>query len=245
MTRLEMPWRFRWDHRNSIHRTIVKAANRQLARLPLMPKYRLAHKLRNGRIPYSLVGPGDVVVQVGAPADTLESGRSRGMHLALRSRGGRAIIVEPDPESAAAFRRGANLLGLTHVRVANVGAWCEASVLTLRVDTTHPATNYVDGTVDYPVNRRDEFESIQIPVKTLDEIVMEEAGQDCPIRLVSITTNNSEREILRGMEAILSRGIQYISLARTGPGYDGLLEREGYVFLGHDDRGYTYVRRAS
>jgi hypothetical protein len=55
-------------------------------------------------MPYTLVGPGDVVLQVGAPSDTLRSGRSRGMHLALRTAPtGRAVIIEPEPSSAAAF----------------------------------------------------------------------------------------------------------------------------------------------
>src|SRR5690349_12910453 len=106
--------RFRWDHRHPAHRTAVRAANRALASVPLRLKYRAGARLRLGRLPYSLIGPGDVVVQVGAPSDTLHSGRSRGMHMALRSVGGRAIVVEPDPGSAEEFRKAAAELGLDH-----------------------------------------------------------------------------------------------------------------------------------
>lgn len=114
--------RFRWDHRHPLHRSIVKRANRVLAKVPLGRKYAVGQRLRLGKPPYSLVGPGDVVVQVGAPSDTLSSGRSRGMHLALRSVAGRAIIVEPDPSSATRFEECAHELGLTHVTVVNSGA---------------------------------------------------------------------------------------------------------------------------
>ena len=242
MTRTD-PLRFRWNHRSALHRTGVKIANRGLARLPFALKYRVVERLRVGKPPYSLVGPGDVVVQVGAPADTLLTGRSRGLHLALRSRGGRAIIVEPDPSSAENFRRRAADLGLDHVTVVNAGAWHEPSTLTLFVDPSHPATNFVEGTVDYSDERMKDFTLVEVPVLTLDQIVQDAIGSLGPVRLVSITTNNSEREILKGMSGILESGLSYLALARTGTGYDELVGELGFDLLSLDDRGYTYVRR--
>lgn len=239
------PIRFRWSHRNPVHRALVKIANRTLAGVPFAIKYRVTERLRLGKPPYSLVGPGDVVVQVGAPSDTLLSGRSRGMHLALRSRGGRAIIVEPDPPSAAEFRRRAEELGLDHVLVVNAGAWFQASTITLLVDPTHPATNFVDGTVDYDETRKQEFTKVEVPVFTLDQIVKDAIGGYGPVRLLSITTNNSEREILRGIEGILSAGLKYLCLARTGEGYDEIAADMGFRYLANDDRGYTYLRKSS
>jgi hypothetical protein len=238
------PLRFKWDHRSPVHRTLVKLANRGLAQIPFPLKYRYAAHLRSGKPPYSLVSPGDVVVQVGAPSDTLLSGRSRGMHLALRSRGGRAIIVEPDQSSAEEFLRRAQQLGLDHVTVINAGAWHEPSTLVLYVDPTHPATNFVDGTVDYDYERKKDFTRVEIPVMTLDRIVKDTIGSHGPVRLVSITTHNSEREITRVMGGIIDAGLEYLCLARTGEGYDELVNELGFEYLLSDDRGYTYGRRS-
>ncbi len=237
------PLRFRWSHTHPVHRQVVQRANRVLAKVPLTWKYAAGQRLRRGRPPYALVGPGDVVVQVGAPSDTLLSGRSRGMHLALRTVGGRAIIVEPDPDSADTFRRCAAELGLDHVTVVNSGAWNEPATLQLLVDPAHPATNFVAGTVAYAPERIAEFTPVDVPVDTLDDIVERVLGNHGPVRLVSITTNNSEREIMQGLKAIVDADLQYLCLARTGEGYDELVADLGFDFLHSDDRGYTYVRR--
>lgn len=236
------PLRFRWNHRSPVHRSVVKTANWGLSKVPMAPKYKLTSALRLGKPPYDLVGPGDIVVQVGAPADTLLSGRSRGMHLALRSRGGRAIIVEPDPGSAEEFRRRATQFGLDHVTVVNAGAWSESSTLTLFVDPRHPATNFVGGTVDYSPDRLKDFRRVEIPVLTVDQIVEDTIGRCGPIRLLSVTTNNSEREILKGADEVIRSGLQYLSIARTSEGYNELAADLGFRFLTNDDRGFTYVR---
>lgn len=235
--------RFKWNHRHRIHRAAVKRANRLLARVPFAWNYAVTARRRQAKLPYSLVGPGDVVVQIGAPSDTLLSGRSRGMHLAIRSAGGRAIIVEPDPTSAAEFRARAEELGLDHVEVVNAGAWSEHGTLVLRVDPSHPATNFVEGTVDYDEGRLADFARVEVPVRSLDEIVTDIVGHTDSLRLVSITTNNSEREILRGMQRILDGGLRYLCLARTGDGYGELVAGLGFDQLGLDDRGFTFVRR--
>lgn len=235
--------RFRWDHRHPVHRTAVKQANRLLAQVPLEAKYRAGSRLRRNAPPYSFVAPGDVVVQVGAPSDTLLSGRSRGMHLALRSQGGAAVIVEPDPGSARAFEAGSTTLGLGHVKVVNSGAWFESSTLELLVDPTHPATNFMTGTVDYDADRVADFEPVTVPVDTLDAIVERALGGLPQVRVLSVTTNNSEREILQGIGGLLDAGLQYLCLARTGEGYDTLAEDLGFDYLCSDDRGFTYLRR--
>ena len=222
---------------------MVKRANAVLARVPLTPKYTVGSRLRRNKPPYSLVRPGDVVVQVGAPSDTLHSGRSRGMHLALRSRGGRAIIVEPDPASAKEFEAAAARLGLDHVSVVNSGAWHEPSTLELLVDRSHPATNFVAGTVDYDPERMADFDRVSVPVNTLDSIVRDVLGSTGPVRLLSVTTNNSEREILQGIGGLIESGLEYLCLARTGEGYDDLAAELGFERIAFDDRGFTYARR--
>ena len=165
------------------------------------------------------------------------------MHLALRSRGGRAIIVEPDPGSATKFEECAHELELGHVTVVNSGAWNEPSTLSLLVDPSHPATNFVTGTVDYDAERITDFTPVDVPVDTLDNIVEGVLGCTGPVRVLSITTNNSEREILQGISGIIDSGLQYLCLARTGEGYDELVGALGFDYLLSDDRGYTYVRR--
>lgn len=237
------PLRFRWSHRAKAHRTFVRMANRALAQVPFKAKYRATSKMRNSRLPYTLVGSGDIVIQVGAPADTLNSGRSRGMHLALRSVRGHAIIVEPDPASATEFARRAKELGLKHVTVVNAGAWREPSELVLLVDPRHPATNFVEGTVDYDEERLRDFNRVTVPVKTVDQIVIDVLGEGThKVRLLSITTNNSEREILQGATSVIENGLEYLALARTGEGYDDLAGRFGFDYLADDDRGFTYLR---
>lgn len=238
-----IPLRFRWDHRHGLHRFLVRQINRAAGRVPLRVKYRATSLLRRGRLPYSLVGPGDTVVQVGAPFDTLMAGRSRGMHLALRSVGGSTVIVEPDPSSASQFEVAANGLGLTHVSVVNSGAWYEASTLSLLVDPSHPATNFIDGLVDYDSSRRNDFRMVEVPVDTLDAIVERAVGSLTGVRLVSITTNGAEPEILRGVQGLVDAGLQYLCLARTGEGYEELVKDLGFEYLSSDDRGFTYVRR--
>ena len=64
-----------------------------MARVPFRLKYAIGQHLRRGRPPYELVRNGSVVVQVGAPRDTLRSGRSRGMHFALRAQGISKVIA--------------------------------------------------------------------------------------------------------------------------------------------------------
>ena len=233
--------RFKWSHRSATHRFVTRCINRVLATLPLAVKYASGSILRRYSVPYRLVTDGAVIIQVGAPLDTLHAGRSRGMYLALKSKpGGRAVIVEPDPSSASAFRDAAAQLGLQHVTVLNQGAWHEAGTLRLLVDPSHPATNFTEGCVDYDEDRLADFRSVSIPVAPLDQIV-EELGLE-QVDLVSITTNGAEREIIRGMKHIIEGGLRYLCLARTGTGYDELAQELGFKLHSVDDRGYTYER---
>jgi FkbM family methyltransferase len=238
------PWRFRWSHQHPLHRLLVRTLNRVLSRIPLRPQYMLSQILRRNKMPYKLVGSGSTFVQVGAPSDTLRSGRSRGLHLALRTRhgGGLAIIVEPDPTCAEAFRVAAERLGLDHVSVVNCGAWHEAGSLNLLVDPSHPATNFVEGCVDYSSDRLADFRPVTVPVDTLDHILFAHGVRD--IDLISITTNGAEPDILKGMSGVVAGGLKYLSLACTGPGYDQIVKDLGFEFLAFDDRGYTYIRRS-
>ena len=107
--------RYRWSHRHPVHRAVVRAANRILPWLPTRPKYAIIDALRARSLPYRLVGPGAAAIQVGAPHDTLRSGRSRAMSFARRTApSGRLVVVEPDRTSAETFERAARQMGHAH-----------------------------------------------------------------------------------------------------------------------------------
>jgi len=165
------------------------------------------------------------------------------MHLALRTAGGagRIIIIEPDPKSAEEFTRTASEQGLGHVTVVNLGAWSCAQTLELKIDQAHPATNFVDGLVDYDEARASEFLTLTIEADSIDNILADLGIER--VDLVSITTNGAEREILEGLRRTITEGLRYICLARTSDSFDAGMRALGYDFLENDDRGFTYRLR--
>lgn len=231
----------KWSHRHPLHQLLVQIFNRAASWVPFNVKYGVAMKLRRRRPPYSLISRSAVVVQVGAPRDTLEAGRSRGMSFALLTApAGRVLVLEPDAGSAARFRKLAERNGLRHVTVRVVAAWSEPSVLTLQVNDAHPATNFTVGCADYKENQVAKFRTVKVQANCLDNILQEEGINQ--VELVSITTNGAEKEILQGMKAIMESGVRLISLAQTGPKYVELMADHGFRFLSYDDRGYTFQR---
>lgn len=235
-------WRFKWDHTSRFHRLAVRTFNRIMPYIPFVIKYRVGKRLRMGRLPYALVADARVAVQVGAPKDTLRGGRSRGMYFALFARTeNKVIIVEPDANSTDTMKRYAQQHDIGNLHVINCGAWSETKSLILYIDDNHPASNFTEGTVDYSEDRLKDYRVVEVPVDTLDNL-LEAYGLD-QIDLVSITTNGSEPEILKGMSRLMAAGLRYIALARTGEDYHQLMADYGYAFLSHDDRGYVYQRR--
>lgn len=236
-----MYWRFRWNHRHPLHRQLVRFYNSLMRLVPSAAKYRVGARIRRSKLPYMLVGPGSTVVQVGAPRDTLESGRSRGMHLALRTKpSGRVLVIEPDRESCQAFRRLAAEHGLTHVMIHEGGAWDKATTLRLLTDGRHPATNFTDGTVDYGESRLADFTEVEFEADTLTALCQRYDIES--VDLVSITANGAEPVIVAGAAHLLESSVRYVALARTGVGYEDLMAEHGFSLVGHDDRGYTFAR---
>lgn len=234
--------RYRWSHRHPAHRALVKIANRVLPLVPFEIKYRLTDSMRRRKVPYSLLRPGSVAIQVGAPQDTLRSGRSRAMAFVRRTApNGKVLVVEPDSASADEFRKTAARHGLTHAEVASVAAWDVATVLTMEVDPSHPATNFTAGSADYAPDEMARFQEVQVEAVPIDDLV-ERAAID-RVDVVSITTNGAESEILRGMARILQRDRPYICLARTENSYADLMSGLGYELLSDDDRGFTFKHR--
>ena len=97
--------------------------------------------------------------------------------------------------------------------------------------TTEKSNPYTDG----------EYTDTDVPVDTLDNMLAE-AGVEQP-KLVSITANGAEPEILNGLGRTLSKGVPYISLAVTGKGYEAMMAELGYELIAYDDRGFTFRAR--
>jgi FkbM family methyltransferase len=209
--------------------------------LPFSLKYRFGRLLRASRPPYKLVS-GKTVVQVGAPRDTLQAGRSRGFFFSLLAgRTGKVVIIEPDARSVKELRSMLDRSGLANTLVVEKAAWSETTLLRLYVDDAHPASNFSDGAKNYSDQRMQQYHSVQVEADSIDNILRElQIGQ---VDLVSVTTNGAEREILEGLEETIRGGLPYISLANTGVINEADMARLGYRIYCWDDRGQTFVRR--
>lgn len=234
--------RYRWSHRHPLHRRMVRVVNRILPHIPFVVKYGVTDAVRRRNLPYRLLGPTSVAIQVGAPRDTLLSGRSRAMAFVRRtSPSGRVLVVEPDPASVDEFRRTAERHGLRHVEVACVAAWHERTTLTMEIDPLHPATNFTSGSAAYDDAERMRFRTVEVEAVLVDDLV-DKHGLD-HVDLISVTTNGAERQILHGSQRTLARDRPYICLARTEDSYEDLMADLGYELVGDDDRGFTFRHR--
>lgn len=242
-TRSKPGLKFLWSHQGFVHRMMVRCANKILGIIPFSIKYMVGRQFKKRMPPYSLL-KGRVVVQVGAPFDTLNSGRSRGFYFSqLAGKEGKVLIIEPLAESVEAFKGRLSEQGIQNTIVHNSGAWSEVSESFINVDMDHPATNYTGNTVDYSKEREKEFQKIRIELNTIDNIVEQYGISD--VHLVSVTTNWAEEEILKGMTRLLESGVKYISLAygKNGETYSSLMSHLGYTEYSHDDRGVTYANK--
>lgn len=232
---------------SDLFRLMTKVFNAAVAVLPYELKYGIGTALRLKKYPYSILQPDDFVIQLGAPRDTLVAGRSRAVHFARIVRDGTVVVIEPDPANCAEFKPFAEKNGLArHVKLVEVGAWNAAGELKFLSSDSHPAANVLASAKDIgeETMKKRGYREITVPVDTLDNILKQNGINGTP-KLVSITTNGAERQILEGMAAWLgTHEVPYISLALTGQGYPELMSAMGYDMLAFDDRGYTFRRRA-
>lgn len=234
--------KFKWSHQMLVHRIAVRIANKILGIIPLKMKYWIVIRRKKNEVPYSIVS-GKTVVQVGAPFDTLNAGRSRGMCFCLAvGELGQVVIVEPLKQSCEAFEDAVSRFGLKNVIVHNSGAWSESGESTIKVDLKHPATNYTTNTVNYSEERETQFEDVPVDLHTIDQVA--ERYELDTVDILSITTNWAEREILAGARKLLENGTKYVCLAygKDGEDYHDLMASYGYKLLSHDDRGVTYEK---
>jgi FkbM family methyltransferase len=233
--------RFLWSHESVIHRGLVRAYNFVMRFVPFGFKYTLGKFMRRNSPPYNLIRPGSVLVQIGAPQDTLLAGRSRAMYFCLfTGPNGKVIVVEPDEISATAFQKIAAEQRVRNFVVAACAAWSIAKEIKIFINPDHPASNFVEGTKIYDDSRLSEYQQICIPADTMDNIIR--SNQISKLDMISITTNGSEREILRGLIETISRGVELIALARTGD-YTELMKSIGYELHTYDDRGFIFRQR--
>lgn len=215
--------------------------NNSAAAIPYGIKYGIGTRLRRGKLPYSLIENGDVVVQVGAPRDLVRGGRSRAIYFARLVGSGRVLVIEPDPENAAFLQRFAERHALSlRLIVYPCGAWSEKKDLVLLTSAKHPAATVLEGVseVSPEAFQKRAYERIVIPVDTIDNL-LEELALGVP-KLVSITTNGAELKIVEGLKNAIRAGCPYISLARTGSKYSKHMKDLGYDCIGLDDRGFCY-----
>ena len=224
-----------------LHQVLRVSSYGVLKLLPISWRYAIGRQLRRDLEPYSLLSDGATVVQIGAPWDLIRVGRSRAMQFShFVGPNGRVIVIEPDPDNTAAID--AHIAGqrISNVTLIRKGAWSEATELTFLSSPDHPAASLVEGVYDETRTDTESYKTISIPVDTVENML---AGLDVSrIDLLSITTNGSEREILKGLGPYADK-VQYLSVVGDARNFDeiGTL---GFEYRGVDDRGHLFERKA-
>lgn len=232
-------FRFKWSHELKIHRMAVRLYNAVMRMIPYRLKYAVGLQMRARSYPYALIKDGSVVIQVGAPQDTLRAGRSRGMYFSLLvgSRG-KVIIIEPDIDSLREYESASRIWNLRNLVLCPQALWSEKKKLRVYINDAHPASNFTEGTKDYDQELLNDYRVIELEADTLDHILESRSIDD--VDLVSITTNGAERAILEGMSQTIATSSPIICLAKTGPDYVDMMAAYGYDLYSFDDRGYTF-----
>lgn len=226
-------------------RLMTRLYNGALEHAPYALKYGIGTALRRKKYPYSLLQADDFVIQLGAPRDTLVAGRSRAIHFARVACDGTVVVIEPDPANCSAFKAFIKKNKLEkHVKLIELGAWNAAGQLEFLSSDSHPAANVLASAKDIgeDVMKKRGYREIRVPVDTLGNILKLHGINGTP-KLISVTTNGAEKQILEGMRDMLQKSdVPYISLALTGSGYPEMMRDMGYDLLALDDRGYTFKR---
>ncbi|MEM9138187.1 MAG: FkbM family methyltransferase [Pseudomonadota bacterium] len=228
-------------------RLITRPAAYVLTALPDGVKYPMGLTMRRSKNPYVQIAKDDVVFQIGCPSDLLTVGRSRSaFFLMLISGQGRLVVMEPDSINCRAMEDFAKRRGLAdRLIVVNAGGWSETKELKFYQSRQHPASAMLVDMCRHPADEmaRRGYEVISVDVTTVDEVLAEHGL--APPKLVSITTNGAELDILKGMSKTMADGgATYISVAETGDDFDGPLAKLGYANIAQDDRGFTYQKQS-
>jgi FkbM family methyltransferase len=229
---------------DSVFSAIRAVFNKIMILVPYRIKYGVATRLRRTKYPYRVIRDGDVVVQVGAPKDILLAGRSRAVNFLRLVGNGKAVIVEPDETNCSALESFAKRNKLSdRMILRHMGAWSSLGKLVLLSNPEHPATNIlkVVQTTRGEDDKEGDYAGSEVDVDTLDNILS--AADVSSPRLISITANGAEPEILKGLSKTLASNVPYISLAVTGKGYEKMMSDLNYDLVALDDRGFTFKYR--
>lgn len=233
---------YRADRLSTVHIALRTGMNEILWRTPYPVKYSLGSSLRKFRMPYRLLGPGDVAIQVGAPWDLLKAGRSRAWHFSgFVGDAGRVIVLEPDSANVRELRAYSLAHGVRNIEVIEQGAWSHEATLQFLSSPDNPAANLVQEKADPLRQDLDRFDITQVSVVPLSK-VLAQSNLD-RVRLLSITTNGSEMEILEGVGNYWEK-IDYVSIINA-PRFGRYLEDQGFEEIAPDDRGATFAGRSS
>lgn len=233
-----------------LRRKLVHAGKLVLKCLPNSLLYKIQFQQLRHKLPYSEIRPGDIVVQVGAPHDLMPLGRSRAINFGYAvGEKGTVVVVEPVGQSTACLKNVTDELGIAdRYRIFRCGAWSEKAELEIMVHPDNAAANaLVEANKNNAKGVDAMFDTETVSVDTLDSILLK-AECDFPIKLVSITTNGSEQNILSGLLNTLDRGVDYISIAQFTPDLsesNELVKRLAelkFAPIAADDRGYTFSR---
>lgn len=213
--------------------------NNILWRLPVPVKYGAGLLSRKVRLPYKLIEEGDTVIQIGAPWDILRAGRSRSIYFSkLAGKTGRVIVFEADPNNVKNLKQFVSDHGISNITVIPLGAWNKSTQLRFLINDKHPASNLVEEVFDNKRTDMKNFRAVEIEVNSIDNVLKENNFKK--IKLLSITSNGSEQEILEGAESTQSL-VEYISIIGDPSTYPKILEY-GFQQKSEDDRGFLYAK---
>jgi FkbM family methyltransferase len=233
---------YKLDRFSDLHKIFRILGNRILWALPSRLTYSVGTSLRKRSAPYSLISEGDKVIQIGAPWDLLEAGRSRTIHFArLVGKTGHVWVYEPDPENVDRLEKFIEKNDYRNITVIPLGAWSHETRLRFLIDDLHPASNLVEDVFDVSRVDQSKYRIIEIDVESLKNLFDRESIPR--VKLCSITSNGSEAQILEGVENVSDR-IQYISIVGHPSKYS-LIDSMGFKMIGEDDRGYIYEQAVS
>lgn len=231
---------YRLSRFSALHRFLRSISYTVLWSLPDPIKWAGMGMVLRFRLPYKLLRPGDVAIQIGAPWDLLKAGRSRGIHLARRvGISGKVIIIEPDEDNVAALREFVAKHDMQNVIIIPFGAWSHKARLRFLVDKSNPAANVIEEVVDTSRTDLARFDATEIDVDSVENFLREKS-LPAP-RLLSITTNGSENEILKGT-GMLAKDIEFVATIGDEEQIP-MLHDLHFEKYGGDDRGWTYRKK--
>lgn len=230
---------YKLSRHSKVHNLLRVTVNSILWKLPVSVKYGVGFSSRKVRLPYKLIGEGDTVIQIGAPWGLLQAGRSRSIYFSkLVGKSGQVIVFEADLNNVKNLREFLVRQGISNIKVIPLGAWNKATKLRFLINDKHPAANLVEEVFDDSRKDLKDFRAVEIDVDSIDNVL--DTLSLGEIKLLSITSNGSEEEILQGASKTQEK-VEYISIIGDPQDFPKI---EAYQFrqIGEDDRGYLYQK---